>query len=215
MEISQMKDIFSNPVIMIGNGPFPTSPVPLEIIKTAATRICLDGGADKLLDHGYEPDVVIGDMDSSDPIKRAAWKSIHVLPDQNSSDLEKALNWCINNHIDSLTLLGLTGGRDDQSFVNLLILEKFMNDIDLTLVTDQATVICFTGQRDFKSIPGQTVSILAPWKVDRITTRGLEYQLDGGPFSPGTRGVSNRAVSTSFSVTASHSVWVFRSHPVE
>ena len=56
-------EITSN-VLVIANGIFPISGEIAELFKSNSTVICCDGAVKKLTDAGYEPDIIIGDMDS-------------------------------------------------------------------------------------------------------------------------------------------------------
>ncbi len=53
-----------NPIVIMANGKYPSHPYPIEIIDKAKTIICTDGSANKLKKHGFDPTLVIGDMDS-------------------------------------------------------------------------------------------------------------------------------------------------------
>lgn len=201
----------SGPVVVIGNGPFPTGAIPLERIRSAGMRICLDGGADKLQEFGIDPDLIIGDMDSSVLVVKTGSHHIHQTPDQSKSDLEKALDWCLENDISSLTLVGLTGGRDDHHFANLLILDKFSGSMNLELLSDHSQITCHTGMRNFRSFKEQTVSLIPVKTIRKVTTDGLKYHLRNERLEPGTRGISNTSTGDTFTVTTSDPLWVFRS----
>ena len=66
--ISQMipkRYSFNSPIIVLANGDFPYHPVATHHLKDSGTIICTDGAADKLIDFGKRPDIVIGDFDST------------------------------------------------------------------------------------------------------------------------------------------------------
>ena len=58
------KLLITQPVTIVANGNFPKHHIPLEILNKANCIIACDGGADTLVSNGYEPDIIIGDLDS-------------------------------------------------------------------------------------------------------------------------------------------------------
>jgi len=205
-------DNFQAPFIILGNGSVPKAKIPLDLISKAGTRICLDGGGDKLLHLGYDPDIILGDFDSTNLVKKPHSYTLKKTHNQSKSDLEKCLDWCLENKIIDLTLLGLVGERDDHTFVNLLLLNKFRERLNLKLVTDFQTISCIAGKHEFKSFTGQVVSILGTETIEDISTTGLKYELENATLNPGTRGVSNSALNDTFQIFSSQPVWVFLSH---
>ena len=104
-----------NPVVVVGNGEFPTHTIPLNHLKNAGTIICTDGGADQLSPHNFTPDIIVGDMDST-KLKIENFKGLWISsPDQNRTDLQKTLDWCIENDLTEVTVLGIMGKREDHS----------------------------------------------------------------------------------------------------
>ena len=56
---------FKNTALVIANGEFPYHKSALAPLKENWKIICIDGAADKLKSLGKEPDIVIGDFDST------------------------------------------------------------------------------------------------------------------------------------------------------
>jgi len=96
-----MEKSFKSPVVILANGAFPTHPIPLEILADAGTVICTDGSANTLDKLNLIPHVIIGDLDSIDPNNEFHGLEIHD-PNQEKTDLEKALDWVAMNGIDIL-----------------------------------------------------------------------------------------------------------------
>jgi thiamine pyrophosphokinase len=203
---------FQPPYVLLANGPFPAHQTPLDSLKSAGTIICTDGSGDKLLQWGRSPTVLIGDNDST-ALQPQDISGHHVSnPDQNTTDLEKALNWCIEHNLSPLTILGATGDREDHTLTNLLLLNKYRQALDLRMITDHATITCHEGSRTFRSWQGQTVSLLPLQPIRRLSTKGLQYSLNDEPLIPSGRGMSNVALDKTFTVYSSQPIWVFRSH---
>lgn len=204
---------FRTPIVLLANGLFPSHPAPLGSLASAGTVICTDGSADSLIEKGLMPHIIIGDMDSTKLAKEVYKGLIIHVPAQDNTDMAKALEWCKINGIKTLTILGATEKRDDHTLANLFLLSKFLESLNLRMVTDYFNITCHSGKRIFSSFPGQLVSLIPPAPVAAVTTEGLTFTLQNESLNPSSRGVSNKSSGDSFTVTASSKIWVFRSHP--
>jgi len=92
--ISQLK----GPFVLFGNGEIPTHNIPIKILKSAGTILCIDGGTDKLVDLGLHPNLILGDMDSLSFARESYNCELIDLMDQSKTDLEKSLDWCCENY---------------------------------------------------------------------------------------------------------------------
>ena len=206
------KQSFNKPYTILVNGQYPSHPTALNKLHTAGTIICTDGSANKLLENGLAPNVIIGDMDSS-TIDQDAFKGLYVkISDQDNTDLDKALEWCKLNSLSPLTVLGASQLREDHTIGNLILLANYSDELDINFVTDYFTITCHQGKRSFTSFKEQLVSILPVEDIQSITTEGLEFPLIDEPFPISSRGISNRATGHQFIITSSRKIWVFRSH---
>ena len=206
------KQNFNKPYIILANGQYPSHPAALNMLHTAGTIICTDGSANKILENGLAPNVIIGDMDSS-TIDQDAFKGLYVkISDQDNTDLDKALEWCKLNSLSPLTVLGASQLREDHTIGNLMLLANYSDELDINFVTDYFTITCHHGKRSFTSFKQQLVSILPVEDIQSITTEGLEFPLTDEPFPLSSRGISNRATGHQFIITSSRKIWVFRSH---
>ena len=85
---------------LVVNGEFPKKPSIIEKIKESKVIIATDGAANLLSEHGINPHYVIGDLDS---INNDNDYNVIETPDQSKTDLEKALDWCIDNNYLNLS----------------------------------------------------------------------------------------------------------------
>ena len=206
------KQQFNKPYIILANGQYPSLPAVLNKLHTAGTIICTDGSANKLLENGLTPNVIIGDMDSS-TIDQGSFKGLYVkISDQDNTDLDKTLDWCKLNNLSPLTVLGASQLREDHTIGNLILLANYSDELDINFVTDYFTITCHHGKRSFTSFKKQLVSIVPVEDMQSITTEGLEFPLIDEPFPLSSRGISNRATGHQFIITSSGKIWVFRSH---
>ena len=207
-----MEYSFKSPVIILANGAFPTHLIPLEILEDAGTVICTDGSANALAKLDLTPHVIIGDLDSIDPDYEFHGLEIHD-PNQENTDLEKALDWAVMNGIESVILLGATGLREDMTVANHYILFDYIEKINIEMITDHATITCHRGPRSFDSFPGEVVSLFPQRFGTVVSTTALKYPLNEMVLDPSARAISNQSLGATFSVDASEPMLVFRSHP--
>lgn len=201
------------PVVILADGRFPSHSVPLSLLSSAGTLICCDGAADQALAVGLTPSLVIGDLDTLQTDRESLSGDVIRDKSQENTDLEKAIEWCINNGIGKVTLLGITGLRDDHTLANLHLLANFSGAIQLTAVTDYFTITPVSVEHSFDAEAGRRVSLHCLGKPVRITTEGLQYDLHGEMLSSSGHGISNEATGVSFSVTVEHdTVLVFIAH---
>ena len=206
------KQYFNKPFIILANGQYPSHPAALNKLHTAGTIICTDGSANKLLENGLTPNVIIGDMDST-TVGKDSFKGLYVkISDQDNTDLDKALEWCKVNSLSPLTVLGTSQLREDHSIGNLMLLANYSEELNINFVTDYFTITCHHGKRSFTSFKQQLVSLLPVEDIKSITTEGLEFPLIDELFPLSSRGISNRATGHQFIISSSGKIWVFRSH---
>ena len=206
------KQYFNKPFIILANGQYPSHPAALNMLHTAGTIICTDGSANKLLENGLTPNVIIGDMDST-TVGQDSFKGLYVkISDQDNTDLDKALEWCKVNSLSQLTVLGTSQLREDHTIGNLILLANYSEELDINFVTDYFTITCHHGKRSFTSFKQQLVSLLPVEDIKSITTEGLDFPLIDELFPLSSRGISNRATGHQFNISSSGKIWVFRSH---
>lgn len=201
-----------NPIVIIANGKYPSHSYPLEIIDKAKTIICTDGSANKLKKHGFDPTLVIGDMDSITNIKDFTESEFIHIPRQDNTDLEKVFDYCMKYGINKVSLLGATGIRDDLALTNMIMLIQYYNKLQIRMVTDIYTIECIKGKHTFSSFPQQTISLMAVYRVKSVTTKGLKFSLKKQSMIPSGMGISNLAIGNQFTITSSGKLLLFRRH---
>ena len=201
-----------SPIILFGNGEVPTHPISLKRIKSANTIICLDGGADKLIDIGYQPDYILGDLDSLALNPDDYGCEFVSLNDQSKNDLEKCLEWCLDNDIKEVSLLGFSGLRDDHSAAALLSMKTFSDRIGISMITNFSMIKCINGKSKFNVSQGQVISIIASNSYTKIRTNGLKHRLNNEVLFSPSNGISNIALVDSVEIESDDWVWVFLNH---
>ncbi len=206
-----------NHALIICNGEMPSSKHLSTLLKSKPFILCADGGANKARSFGILPDTIIGDLDSITKQTRLAFSNIPTihLADQNSTDLEKALNFLMKNKFQSATIIGATGERADHALVNYSILLKYYGKLHLEFFDDYCTIQILKKKISFSAVIGQPISILPMGKCSGIVTNGLKYPLRNESLELGVReGSSNEAIKTSVSISVrTGALLLFKIHP--
>lgn len=147
-------------------------------------NIICDGFANKIVGCKHAPNLIIGDMDSltddtKDHFESRGTKILYV-PDQNTTDLEKALLYCIQHEIKEVDIYNALGGRVDHNQYNLGLLKKYHEDFNhLRIINDDEEVIFVSGVKIvFEGKIGARFSAMAFNKA-KISSKGLKYDMDG------------------------------------
>ena len=210
--MTQKRYSFNDPVTVLANGSFPSHPIAKNYLNKSGTIICTDGAADKLIDSGKNPDIIIGDFDSTsikDKDRIGKWIET---PDQNKTALEKTFEWCIMNNIKKIVYLGSSGKREDHTIGNLFTLAKYHDEIQCEIITNHAKIICVSGENYIFADNNQNISIIATEPIERITLDGLQYNIKNESLLPSTRAISNKVISDKFYLESTGKVLVFLNH---
>lgn len=120
-------------VLIVANGDIPHKELWSDI--TYSFLICTDGAAKKLKAFNLTPDVIIGDFDS---LPNAAIEfpqsQIEKINDQDTTDFEKALQFCMKFPNKKIVCLGALGGFADHAIHNLTLLLRYSQQLDLCLL---------------------------------------------------------------------------------
>jgi len=191
----------SRSAVILANGSFPTNEIPLNILKASEYIVCCDGAINKLEAAGISAHAIVGDLDSlSDDLKRKYQDIIHHFSNQDTNDLTKAVNWCLTNKYNDITIVGATGERDDHMIGNIFLLPSYTKKMKVRMLTDYGTFTPVIRSRNFDSYIGQQVSIFSPQSDTTITTANLRYELTNQKFEMLWQGTLNESMGDSFRI---------------
>ncbi len=206
-------------VVIICDGQFPKTEYPRYLIRCADFIICCDGALRKYLRackavFGEErlPDLVIGDMDTLPAAYQKKYSDIIVKVDeQDHNDQTKAVRWVMENlsDVESIHILGATGGRADHTIGNISLLMEYtrmfdLGEIAIEMVSDENTIFAINDTIEFDCGTGRGVSIFSPDNSLRIRSEGLEYLTDGVVFDNWWKATLNKASQDTVRLELSH-----------
>ncbi|OPZ71718.1 MAG: Thiamine pyrophosphokinase [bacterium ADurb.Bin478] len=189
----------ARPALIIANGELPDPKLWSDLLQQNPLLVAADGGAERLIAHGLTPHVVIGDLDSlsgADALRLSGARIIHVT-DQETTDLEKALDFLLQARTERVTVLAATGLRSDHTLANFSILLKYHRRLDIRFRDAFSEISVVEGERRLAIAPGTQVSLIPMEPCTGVTTVGLQWNLRQATLAPGVReSISNRVVTS-------------------
>ena len=187
--------------VILANGDYPSHQLPLHILHNAKYVVCCDGGADTYIEKGYVPDAIVGDGDSLsvENIERFS-NIIHCVPDQETNDQTKAINFLISKGYKTIAIVGATGKREDHTIGNISLLSDYKRmGIEVRCYTDYGFFIPCKDEISMQTVEGRQLSIFNV-KATEFSSQGLKYPIYD--FTSLWQGTLNRCNSNHFSIKA-------------
>lgn len=168
--------------------------------------VAADGGGNRILEAGYIPHVLVGDLDSIRPENlekcRVHGTYIKQFPrEKDETDLELALEHAVSLFIEGqqqevlkeIWLLGATGGRVDHLLGNLAIMLGFLKRGYRIRAKDPYQELWLLhGKEQIKGEKGQELSLIPISEYAVVRTEGLMYPLNKETLRQDSpRGISN------------------------
>eukprot|EP00301_Raphidiophrys_heterophryoidea_P026893 c9377_g1_i3.p1 GENE.c9377_g1_i3~~c9377_g1_i3.p1 ORF type:complete len:282 (-),score=68.81 c9377_g1_i3:128-937(-) len=232
LDFSFLAACISSPTPLIRIPPFHlivlNTPLPgyfLNLWRTAKTRICADGGSNRVLGfqgwNGREklPDCVVGDLDSAAPQALSFFRSKQVVvkldKDQDTNDLQKSIAYLIQTRPEAsnqpIVILGDTSGRFDHVMAALNVLHLHPT-LPLVVLSDLSVLVLVPpsplGSTFQMTWPAEWCPMkcgFAPMCGEAlVTTQGLEWNLDNAPMKfGGLVSTSNMALDPTVRISSS------------
>lgn len=174
-------------ILLILAGDPPSENLLKTQIELADVTIAVDGGTEVFVKFNLSPDLILGDLDS---VRGEFYQDTQVIEqsDQDYTDLQKALKYILNQYsVNSLVLLGGTGGRTDHLLHNLHICADIDFSVKVTFLSEKSV----DGQNVMEIIQritpsiyfdsrvkvGTIISVLPVTHYEGLTSKGLEWEL--------------------------------------
>ena len=200
-------------VVILAQGDFPTSEKCLRLMREADVLLCCDGAAAKAVAAGFEPDGIVGDLDSLDVDfqERYASKLFHDR-DQECNDQTKAFRRALQLQPDRIVILGATGRREDHTLGNISLLADYaamLAKMDsrgcrVEMWSDYGHFEVILDSATLPARPGQEISLFSFDPSLRVHANGLQYPTDAVVFDSLWKATLNVAAAPAFTLTLSH-----------
>lgn len=189
--------------MLIANGEACSYELLGQLLEWSPTVLVLDGAANRVMDLGVKMDIILGDFDSlteSEHIleRYQDVKFIHT-PDQNKTDLDKGIEYLINEGYPAVNIVWATGRRADHTITNLTNIVKYKTEIDIVIFDNYSKIFPLTSTFKKRYPEGTPLSLIPIGKALGITTSGLKYNLNDEHLELGSRtGSSNETKADGF-----------------
>lgn len=169
------------PALIIANGEACSMNLLHQLLEWSPLVVVLDSAIDRVIELGIKVDVLIGDFDRNFDYNR--YKDLQYpieivkIDDQDSYDLDKAINYLIGRKIPAANIVWATGKRMDHTLTNITNMVRYREDIKLVMIDDYSKI--FPLPKKFtKWYPAQTILSLIPiGMAEGINTSNLKYEL--------------------------------------
>lgn len=182
--------------LILASGPLPPQPVMGLLSRNAPYVVCADGGGNHARKLGITPGIILGDFDS---INRQTIRWFRTVPqvlmkDQESTDLEKAIDHVISKSFKKVAIVGATGARVDHTIGNLGLFKKFGKSLEMSIFDQHGVLTLIRKGVRLKVKRGEKLSLIPLDRCEGVKTSGLLYPLHKEFLELGVReGTSNEA----------------------
>ncbi len=191
--------------VIVANGSFPQTPVPLQLLHKASTVIACDGAMEALDKIGITPTAIVGDLDSlSSRFRERYADRIHFVEDQEINDLTKSILFAHRSGQREVLILGATGLREDHTLGNIsLLMEHAPLFRRIEILSDYGLFTPLLQTATLRSEPGLQVSLFSLSPSGTISTSGLRWPIRDRQLTAWWQGTLNEATGDCFTVTLS------------
>ena len=185
--------------LLFVNGELRNPELVIPILEKANFIVAVDGGLKHILNLGYLPDLLLGDLDSVDEmsLNNLINKNTQIIkyPSvKDETDLELAMQYVADMGYQHIILVGALGGRVDQLLANInLLTNPKWQLLNIEIFDGIEEVRLIREYTEINGFAGDTVSLIPISDVVKgVRTDGLIYPLnDEILYRWKTRGISN------------------------
>lgn len=158
-----------------------TPPKNLPNTEGYAIIACTDGAFHYLKEKIFslnELDFISGDFDSHSGIDENIYHEKFIFtPDQNFTDFQKALDILKNKDVKKVDVYGGSGGEQDHFLGNLHVAFLFKDLMEITFYDEFSSYFFIPKDFEINNVEGKMVSLLPFPFAEKISTKGLNWEL--------------------------------------
>ena len=170
------------PALIIANGEACSLDLLQQLLEWSPFIVVLDSAIERVAALNIKVDVLLGDFDhgfTPEEVSSLQFpiEIIHA-PDQDKTDLEKAIDFLIERNFPAANIVWATGKRADHSISNMTNIVRYQDKIKLVMLDDYSRI--FRCPRIFEKwyAKGTPVSLIPVGKAGGISSVNLKWELN-------------------------------------
>ena len=196
------------PALIIANGASCSFDLLGQLLEWSPIVVVLDNAIDRVLQLDIKVDVLLGDFDNNfDPEiykeKQYPLEIVH-MPNQDKTDLEKALDYLIEKGHKAVNIVWATGKRADHTLTNITNIVSYRNKIKIVMLDDHSKIFLLPNKFEKWYTANTPISLIPVGKVTGITSQNLFYPLQNDELTLGYRSGNSNHVSQDGIVSITH-----------
>jgi thiamine pyrophosphokinase len=196
------------PALIIANGAACQPELLGQLLEWSPLVVVLDSAIERVISLDIKVDVLLGDFDRDfDPEvyknKQYPLEIVHT-PNQNKTDLEKALDYLIERKMPAVNIVWATGKRADHTITNLTNIVRYRDLIKIVILDDHSKIFLLPNKFEKWYTAGTPISLIPIGVVKGIHSQNLVYPLANDTLTIGYRTGSSNAVASDGLVTIEH-----------
>lgn len=187
------------PALIIANGASCSFELLGQLLEWSPIVVVLDSAIERVLQLDIKVDVLLGDFDGDfNPEiykeKQYPLEIVHT-PNQDKTDLEKALDYLIEKGHQAVNIVWATGKRADHTITNITNIIRYRNKLKIVILDDHSKIFLLPNKFEKWYTSKTPISLIPIGKVSGITTQNLFYPLKNEELTMGYRtGSSNHVI---------------------
>ncbi len=176
--------------LLCADGEWPPESIWKPLSKSCEVIVGVDGGTDAALSRNLAVTMATGDFDSitDTEVERIA------LPNQNSSDLEKSLQYAAEKGAEIVKIVGVEGGEIDHQLAAFAALVEAPPELEISMHLSEHIVMRCLDDLEIVLDEGTKLSLFAFTACASVSISGVEFPLEEEPLAFSTRGLHNVAL---------------------
>ena len=176
--------------LLCADGEWPPESIWKPLSESCEVIVGVDGGTDAALSRDLVVTMATGDFDSitDTEVERIA------LPNQNSSDLEKSLQYAAEKGAKIVKIVGVEGGEIDHQLAAFAALVEAPPELEISMHLSEHIVMRCLDDLEIVLDDGTTLSLFAFTACASVSISGVEFPLEEEPLAFSTRGLHNVAL---------------------
>ncbi|MEZ5315422.1 MAG: thiamine diphosphokinase [Chlamydiales bacterium] len=186
---------------LVANGIPPNQIFLSTLAKKSQGIVAIDGGLVACDEAGIDVDLILGDFDSVPQTLLDKYSDLIKIktPNQNKSDLEKAIEYLVYSGFEMFTVCGALGKRIDHTLKNIHLLCNYPE----TMQFQSEYESCFAIPKSYilSCKKGQTISLIPiSSRVSGVITQGLKWEIKNQTLTKSFSSLSNQAIQEKVSI---------------